>query len=410
MGGTVKREGKSWYYVVDVGRDADGRRLQRKKRGFRTKRDAERALRDLLQDLDDGTFVTPSNLTVGEYLTQHWLPAVRLRVRPTTHHQYEWAVKNHIVPRVGDLRLQELREHHVERLHADLRLAGRLDGHGGLSPKAIRLVHGTLRKALNDAVGRYVERNYAALVSAPRDERPEMIVWTEEQLSAFLAHTAGDRLSALWLLLATTGLRRGEALGMKWSDLEWPQNGAREPDPGWLTIKRAITLLSNQPHLTMPKTRQGARRIALDAHTIAALRRHRERQAKEREVAAELWQEHGLVFCREDGVVLHPWSVSSRFRTLARQSGLPPLTLHGLRHTYATLALAAGVPPQVLSRRLGHARVEITLGIYGHLLPGGDQSAAGTVADRILGVSPDLDERLDPEDGEGPPDEDPENV
>jgi integrase len=405
MAGTVGREGKGWYYVVNTGKDADGRRIQRKRRGFRTKRDAERALREFLQDLDAGRYVPPSELTVGEYLEQHWLPAVRHRVRPTTyHHQYEWAVRNHIVPRLGALGLQELRERHVEQLHRQLRTAGRVDGHGGLSPKAVRLVHGVLRKALNDAVGRHVDRNYAALVSAPRDERPEMVVWTEDELYAFLEYVAGDRLHALWLLLGTTGLRRGEALGLRWSDIEWPRDG----DSGWLTVKRALTLLNNEPHLTLPKTRTGARRIALDPHTVAALRRHREQQAKEQERAAELWQDHGLVFAREDGTPLHPWSVSGRFRTLVRQAGLATLTLHGLRHTYATLALAAGVPPQVLSRRLGHARVEITLGIYGHLLPGGDQSAAGTVADRIFGAAQDLVEDPETEDGDEPDEQAPE--
>jgi integrase len=407
MAGRVGREGKSWYYVVDVGRDSDGRRIQRKRRGFRTKRDAERALRDLLQDLDQGTYVGPSALTVGEYLLEHWLPLVRLRVRPTTyHHHYEWAVNNHIVPHLGDVKLQELREHHVERLHAHLHAHGRADGRGGLSTKTIRLVHGVLRKALNDAVGRYIDRNYAALVSAPRDQRPEIVVWTEDALSDFLTDAAADRLSALWLLLATTGMRRGEALGLKWSDLEWPCNG----DSGWVTVRRALTLVNNQPHLTMPKTRTGARRIALDLHTVAALRRHRQQQANERALAAELWQEQGLVFCRQDGTPLHPWSVSRRFRTLARRAGLPPLTLHGMRHTYATLSLVAGVPPQVLSRRLGHAKVEITLGIYGHLLPGGDQTAAGTVADRILRAHTDLDKQAAAEPNFGPGAEDRENA
>ncbi|MGH8931923.1 MAG: tyrosine-type recombinase/integrase [Egibacteraceae bacterium] len=382
MAGHVKRGGKTWYYVVNTGTDANGRRVQRKRRGFRTKRDAERALREVLQDLDAGRYIAPSELTVGEYLEEHWLPAVRHRVRPTTyHHQYEWAVKHHLVPHLGKLRMQELREHHVERLHSELRRGGRVDGRGGLSPKAVRLVHGALRKALNDAVGRYVDRNYAALVSAPRDDRPEMTVWTEEDLSRFLARTAADRLSALWLLLATTGMRRGEALGLKWADVEWPRHG----DAGWVSVKRALTLLNSAPHLTMPKTRHGARRIALDPHTVTALRQHREQQGKEREAAAELWQDHGVVFCREDGAPLDPSAVSRRFHALARQAGLPRLTLHGLRHSYATIAIVAGVPPHVLSRRLGHAKVEITLGIYGHLLPGGDQTAAGTVAGRILG-------------------------
>ena len=163
----------------------------------------------------------------------------------------------------------------------------------------------------------------------------------------FLAHTADDRDSALWTLFATCGLRRAEALRLGWDDLDL--------DAGQLSVRRTLAYVGTQPVLGEPKTPRSRRLVVLPAETVAALRDHRRRQLEERLAAGGDYDDQRLVFCDPHGQPLSPSTVSRRFERLGREAGLPRLTLHGLRHTFATLALRAGVPSKVVAEVLGHA-------------------------------------------------------
>jgi integrase len=201
-------------------------------------------------------------------------------------------------------------------------------------------------------------------------------VWTADQLSAFLAQVADDRLFALWRLLAMTGMRRGEALGLAWDDLDMESSR--------LTIRRAWVPVNGVAQMSEPKTRRGRRTIALDPVTLDALKAHAARQADERSECSEAWIEAGFVFTRTDGQPLHPWVVTKTFRELSRAAMLPAIPLHGLRHSYATLALSSGVNPRIVSARLGHATVALTLDVYSHVLPQADQEAADRIAELLV--------------------------
>jgi integrase len=211
----------------------------------------------------------------------------------------------------------------------------------------------------------------------PRD-RPEMIVWTHEQLRAFLAHVAGDRFNALWRLAATTGMRRGELLGPRWTDLDL--------DAGVLNVAQTRVKGGGTVGYGRPKTAKGRRAIALDEATVAMLKAHRKTQARERLAWGPGYRDEGLIFCREDGSPIDPDVLSQRFDRLVRDAGLPRIRLHDLRHTYATAALRAGVPIKVVSERLGHATPAITLAVYAHVLPGMDPEAAEQVAALVDGI------------------------
>ncbi len=205
-----------------------------------------------------------------------------------------------------------------------------------------------------------------------------MVTWTAEQLSAFLQGVADDRLGAAYLLLATTGMRRGEALGLRWSDLDL--------DAGRAAIRQTLIAVNHEPMLGTPKTAKGRRTISLDASTVAALREHRRRQAAERLQMGAGWTDLDLVFSRADGHPLHPERFSRSFADRARQLGFPRIRLHDLRHGWATMALAAGVHPKVVQERLGHANIGITLDVYSHVTAGLHDDAAERVAGLVFGA------------------------
>ena len=188
----------------------------------------------------------------------------------------------------------------------------------------------------------------------------------------------GDRHHTAYLLLATTGLRRGEALGLRWGDLDL--------DAGRAAIRQTVIAVHHVPTLGSPKTAKGRRTVTLDTGTVAALREHRKRQAAERLQMGEGWADHDLVFCGVDGSMLHPERFSRSFGAAVGRLDVPTIRLHDLRHGWATMALAAGVHPKVVQERLGHANIGITLDTYSHVTAGLHDDAAETVAALFSGT------------------------
>jgi integrase len=369
--GHVHRRGKNWAYVVDVGRDpATGRRRQQTKSGFRTKRAAEDAMSDLIGSVNDGSYVAPDPQTVGEWI-ERWLATVAPKIRPSTLRDYRNGLAR-VTDRLGRIRLQALRPLDIEELYASLLADGHRYG-GGLSAKTVRNVHIALRRCLADAE-RFglVQRNVAALVKPPTPQRPELSTWDAAEMRTFLAAMEGDRNEVAYRLIATTGMRRGEALGLRWSDVDFRA--------GRVTINRSLSVVDNQFVWSTPKTARSRRSVSLDPETVATLKKHRSRQLAERMVAGDAWDDADLVFCDPFGAPLHPDRFTRAFGSAARRAGVKQIRLHDLRHTWATLALKAGVHPKVVSERLGHATTGITLDIYSHVQPELDASAATTVA------------------------------
>jgi len=204
-----------------------------------------------------------------------------------------------------------------------------------------------------------------------------MTTWTADQLRAFLEHAAEHRLHAAFVVLATTGMRRGECLGLRWSDLDLTS--------GRVSIVQTVIAVNHQVRIGSPKTARGRRTVELDPGTVAGLRRHRQRQLAERLLIGAGFTDHGLVFCRPDGGPLHPERFSRTFSRESAHAGLPAIRLHDLRHTWATVALAAGEHPKIVQERLGHANVSITLDIYSHVTEGLHADAAARVAGIIFG-------------------------
>lgn len=370
------KAGTRWRIVYDLPPDPEtGERRQTTKRGFATEKAADRALRKILGAVEEDSYVAPDRITVADYL-RRWLEG--WQGRETTRARYRQSIDCHLIPHLGGIRLQALTADDLDRCYRSLERSG---GRGGrpLKPKTVRNAHGTLRTALEDAVRRrYIIRNVADDARPPKIQDTELVIWTATQVRRFLAHVRDDRLYALWIMLSTTGMRRGESLGLRWEDVDL--------DAGKVRIHRQLTVVDGRPTFAEhPKSKKSRRTLALDVQTIQALRDHRKRQMSERMAAGPAWQETGLVFTFEDGRLIHPQNPTKWLGKYAAALGLPHGGPHLLRHTYATLALRAGVPLRVVSERLGHANVSITLSTYTHVLADDDAEAAEQAAAAILG-------------------------
>ena len=350
-------------------------RRRETKAGFASRKECQAALTAKLTTLAEHTYVPPSQLSVREFLTKVWLPAIEPSVRPATLSGYRQLVEFHLVPQLGAVKLQSLNAAQINAHYAKLLANGRVHGTGGLSPNSVHHVHTALHRALRDAVKwGYLQTNAASFAEPPRAsaKHRELAVWSEEQLHAFLASVKGDRLYALWRFYAMTGCRRGEALGLMWPDLD--------VEAGAVAIRRSLVPIDGVLRESEPKTKRGRRRIALDSGTVSVLRELAAAQLGEQQAAGDEWIDSGRVFTKANGEQLHPERISALFVRLVRAAALPPIPLHGLRHTYASIALAKGVNPAIISRRLGHSTVAFTLDVYSHVLPQVDAEAAELIA------------------------------
>lgn len=407
----------TWSYRADLGWDRNGRRIQRRGGSFPTKREAERALREVLTKVDNSTYVEPSDRTVETFLLTEWLPTqLPPRVSTNRYRNERNAVERHLVPFLGHLRLQDLNAAQLERFYSDLL-------HGGSPPDAeqarkplgaatVLQIHGVIRKALRDAVKwGLVERNVATSAEPPSnatvkaDRRRAIQVWNPEQLAAFVEATADHWLHALWLLAATTGLRRGELVGLVDDavDLDaarlvvdWQLIPEEQPrDPG-----RTIPV-----HKRVLKVSGSGRAVDLDQFTVAALRRWLSQRAEWQTAVGDRWRQpadlpacatghagrgHGsFLFTWADGRHLNPDWVSHEFTRLCTRAGVPVIRPHDVRHTHASLLLASGEHLKVVQERLGWASTAFMLDTYTHLLPGMQADAAQRFAAGLFGEADD---------------------
>ena len=307
--------GSSW--VMHATWQEAGRRRQLK-RSYRTKQEAKDELARFLGAHHTGNFVQPTRMTVAEFL-EPWLDGLTNQGRrPSTLYGYRQVFKNYVLARLGGIALQDLRVTDVDALYADLLRTGREDG-SGLALSTVQHVHTALNKMLNDAERKgLIMRNVARLAnhpsqSAARASAPEMQAWTADELRRFLAFIEGNRNEAMFRLAALTGMRRGELVGLRWSDVDFPRRR--------LTVNQAVTVVEREQFISVPKTRRSRRALDLDATTLATLQRHRARQREDYLRNGVTATASDRVFTTDLGEPLQPGSVGQAFRRL-----VPPPT------------------------------------------------------------------------------------
>lgn len=373
-GQIIKRGDRTWLVRIFMGRDAKGKQIFHHKTIHGTKKDAEQYRNKAIREKDLGTFIEPSPITVDEYMKKWLETAARPRLRDNTYREYEGLLCRYVSPTLGGKRLSDVRPLDIQSLYSSM-------SEKNLSARTVRFTHSVLSSAFKQAVRwRILMQNPCGSVELPRKVSQEMQSLTPIEAARFLAEAASDRWVALFVLALATGLRPSEYLDLKWSDVDL--------EKGLVTVQRSLiwrSYKSGDWYFGEPKTPRSRRRIPLPDSVVRALIQHKRRQAEERLKEGAAYKNLDLIFATSEGQPLIRLNVIQKhFKPILERAKLPAtLRLYDLRHTCATLLLAANENPKVVSERLGHSSITLTMDVYSHVLPDMQQGASDKL-ERIL--------------------------
>lgn len=365
MRGNIRSRGRdTWEVRVDIGRDPlTGKRRQVSRTVRGRKRHAEALAASLISQHELGIDAPRGRQSVGDFL-RHWLREyAKPSTAPKTFRRYEEIVRLHLIPVIGSLSLSKLRPSHIQGVHR--RVAEK-----GLSTRTALHCHRVLKEALQHAVRwQLLSRNPADAVDAPRPQRYEIAATGPEDLKRLLDAADQTRYGPLVTVALLTGLRTGELLGLRWQDVDF--------DNAVLRVQQTCQWLSGEGFIfRQPKSHRSTRPVALSPDTVETLRGCRVSYLEERLAAGTAYEDNDLVFADALGRPFHPHTVWDGWRRIVKAANLPRLRFHDLRHAHASLLMAQGVHPKIVSERLGHSSVSITLDIYSHVAPNLQADAA----------------------------------
>jgi len=352
MKGSVKKEGKNWYYVFSLP-NVNGNRKQKKQRGFKTKKEAQKALAEAINAVNKGTYIEPSNIQYKEYLHQ-WFSTKQNSIGVQTAKVYNNYLQSRILPGLGNFNLSKLStiqiQNFIDSLSTD-----------GLSSATVKKVYEIIRNSLEYAVDfELILKNPAIKVKLPKSNKKEMKVWNENEINHFLKIAKADPNYIVFLLALTTGMRQGEVLGLRWKDIDL--------EKGLINIKQTLSH-DGKNFISGAKTKSSLRTINLSKLTINMLKQRKVTISKERLSSGLVYQDFDLIACTQHGTPLNPANVRRSFNKLIKLADVPKIRFHDLRHTHATLLLSKGINVKVISERLGHSNIKVTLDTYSHVLP-----------------------------------------
>ncbi len=366
-GTIVKRADGRWVAALNLGY-ADGKRKRKWYYG-KTRKEVQEALTAGMRDLQRGLPVSATRQTVGQFLARWYAECVRLSPKPSTHRTHRQRIDNHLIPAFGRIALDKLSPQDVQRFIA--RQSAK-----GLAPSTINGHLSTLGTALNQAMRwQIIPRNVVSLIDAPRGEKHERRFLAPEEAKRFLAAAREHRLEALFLVLLTTGLRRSEARGLTWEDIDFEQ--------ATLTVRHQTVRVDGVNHTHSPKTIRSRRRIALPRPIVAALIQQRERVADERDAKGVRWKHNNLVFPSPTGKPFAETTLARELDKVCATAGIVHVTPHELRHSMASFCAAANINPRTAMDVLGHSTVEMTMEHYQHVNDGMRREVADGI-ERLL--------------------------
>lgn len=364
-GSTWKRSNGTWIGGLYVD-EADGARRRRVVYG-KTRKEVQDKLAELRRKSDSGVPIAPNKLTLGIYLRE-WLDEVAApRVRPSTLAAYRHRVEQFLGPDLGHIGLGKLTARELRRYLEQLKVRG-------VGARTIRYVHATLRAALEDAVREeLIEKNVAKLVRAPSVPTTERSPLSVEETKSFLKANHDDRLYALLVVIALLGLRRSEALGLRWEDVDL--------DQGTLTVRRGLHRVSGQLVTMETKTARSRRTIPLPAFVVSSLRAHKARQDEECAAIGASWHGSGHVFTSTIGTPLDPDNTTKFVKRALKTAGVRDVRMHDFRHGCVSVLLELRVPPRTVMEIVGHASLDMTMNVYAHVSMDDKKSALDQLGD-----------------------------
>jgi integrase len=350
-----------WLGVAHVGYDSSGKPL-RKYVSSKKRPEVVKQLKELRRRIDDGQILKTGDVNVTELFERWFNDVMRHQIAPSTFSNYQTVVRLHVLPVLGRKKLVELTVNDVDKLLS-------LKTDGGLSPSTVRRIRAVLAQCLDQAIRwELVHRNVATLSRSPKMNRQEGRTLTPEQARHLLETLQGHHNEALYALMLSTGLRRGEALGLQWTDFD--------RTTGVLRISRQLKREGSQLVTTDTKTSLSRRAVNLPEPMLKALLRHEDRQGAQKERLGKTWVESDYIFTSTIGTPIDPRNLYREFQKVCRLAGLGDWHPHELRHSAASLMLAQGVKIQVVSQVLGHSSIRMTADVYGHLLDPDRKEAA----------------------------------
>lgn len=366
-------ETNTYYCILNYKDPITGRWKQKKKRGFKKLKDAKAAMAELENALNQREYakINPKKMTLGSLLT-NWLNYKKMTIRKSTLQTYQYYIKSYIEPTLAKYQIADITPALLQLTYSQLVAE--------YSPATVKKTHAILYNALELATKwEYIPNNPATLVEPPKVSKPEIKVWDIETATKFLRFSASEneRTHIAYVIAIMCGLRQGEILGLRWSDVDMKKK--------IMYIRQTLSHDGKRLE-NATKTAAGTRSVAFSDVVLQELIKHKKLQARERLRAGSAWQDNNLVVTTSVGTPLNPRSLLRSFKRITRNAGLPEIRFHDLRHTHATALLSAGINPKIVSERLGHSSVEITLDVYSHLLPNMQSEAAEAIERQFKGI------------------------
>jgi len=358
MKGYFRKRKDKWSFTIDVGRDEKGKRKQKSRSGFNTKKEAHKACAEMIALIENNQYNEPNEMNMKEFFN-YWLENhYKHKVSPATYEPLTTRVNNKIVHLIGHIKLKDLKPFHIEKFHNDL-------FNQGLGEQSVATLHSIVSRSLTYAVKQeMIIKNPCSIVGKPRIPNKEYTVWDIKDCHLFLSYTKSNTpyQHIAYFLAIYTGMRRSEILGLTWHNLDFTNKKIYVNQTLYYKNKQNFTF-------TEPKTKKSKRAIAIDDTIINELKVHRKRINEDRILYGQDYLEHDLICCNYEGMPLIPNDLGDHFRKMLTIVNVPKIRFHDLRHTHATILLRIGENPKVIQERLGHASIQITLDTYSHVLP-----------------------------------------
>ncbi|MGE7427148.1 tyrosine-type recombinase/integrase [Bacillus thuringiensis] len=368
MKGHIRKRGNKYCIVIDIGPDPEtGKRRQKWFSGYKTKKEAENDVAKKITELNEGTFVEPSKVTLKDYLIQ-WLEIKKMSVEKSSLSRYKSNINKHIIPSIGMISLHKLNVMHIQRCYQTAL-------NNGLANNTILFLHRTLKAAINLAVKQnIISKNPATFAEIPKKEKSSIQIWTEEEVKQFLLHSQESRYHIGYLLAITTGMRLGEVLGLRWQDVDFNNH----------TVTINQTVGHDNLIKQSAKNNSSKRTIPIPLEVIEELKKRKIQINKDKLRIGPAYNDLDLIICNKLGKVTIRETFTRHFYRLIKDAGIKRIKFHDTRHTHATLLLKQGVHPKVISERLGHSDISITLRVYSHVLPNMQEDAVKIFAKSIF--------------------------